>query len=80
MLKKFPLDKKNGTNDAHFFLSQTPTHHRFTFSLRFLYELKHKVRRSETCVEFSVFDSISFLLKFILLFNKMHGLFHFKTP
>ena len=27
---------------------------------------------------FSIFDSISFLLKFIFLFNKMHGLFDFK--
>ena len=31
------------------------------------------------CVGFSIFDSVSFLLKFMSLFNKMHGLFHFKT-
>ena len=31
------------------------------------------------CVGFSIFDSVSFLLKFIFLFNKMHGLFDFKT-
>ena len=31
------------------------------------------------CVGFSVFDSVSFWLKFIFLFNKMHGLFDFKT-
>ena len=31
------------------------------------------------CVRFSIFDSISFLLQFIVLFNKMHGLFEFKT-
>ena len=31
-----------------FFLSQAPTHHSFTFNLRFLYELKHKVRLSKT--------------------------------
>ena len=30
-------------------------------------------------VRFSIFDSVLFLLKFILLFNKMHGLFDFKT-
>ena len=30
-------------------------------------------------VEFSIFDSVSFLLKFIFLFNKMHGLFDLKT-
>ena len=28
------------------------------------------------CVGFSIFDSVSFLLKFMSLFNKMHGLFH----
>ena len=31
------------------------------------------------CVEFSIFDSVSFLLKFIFLCNKMHGFFDFKT-
>ena len=29
---------------------------------------------------FSLFDFVSFLLKFIFLFNKMHELFDFKTP
>ena len=31
------------------------------------------------CVGFSIFDSASFLLKFIFLFYKIHGLFDFKT-
>ena len=31
------------------------------------------------CVRFSIFGSFSFLLKFIFLFNKMHGLFDLKT-
>ena len=31
------------------------------------------------CVWFSIFDSVLFLLKFIFLFNKMHGLYDFKT-
>ena len=48
MLKKFPLDKINGAKNALFFLSRTPTHHSLTFNLRFLYELKHKVRLSKT--------------------------------
>ena len=48
MLKKFPSDKINGTKNALFFLSRAPTHHSFTFNLRFLYELKHKVRLSKT--------------------------------
>ena len=33
---------------SSFFLSRAPTHHSFTFNLRFLYELKHKVRLSKT--------------------------------
>ena len=48
MLKKFPSDKINGIKTALFFLSQAPTYHSFTFNLRFLYKLKHKVRLSET--------------------------------
>ena len=48
MLKKFPSDKINGTKNALFFLSRAPTHHSFTFNLRFLYELKHKVHLSKT--------------------------------
>ena len=48
MLKKSPSGKINGTKDALFFLSRAPTHHRFTFNLRFLNELKHKVRLSKT--------------------------------
>ena len=48
MLKKFPSEKINGTKNALFFLSRVPIHHSFTFNLRFLYELKHKVRLSNT--------------------------------
>ena len=48
MLKTFPSDKIDGTKNGLFFLSRAPTHHRFTFDLRFLYELKHKVRLSKT--------------------------------
>ena len=43
MLKKFPLNKINGTKNALFFLSWATTHHNFTFNLQFLYELKHKI-------------------------------------
>ena len=48
MLKKNPSDKINGTKNALFFLSRAPAHHSFTFNLRFLYELKHKVCLSNT--------------------------------
>ena len=43
-VKKIPSHKMNGTKNALFFLSQAPTHHSFTCNLRFLYELKHKIR------------------------------------
>ena len=48
MLKKVPSDKMNGTKNVLFFLSRAPTHHSFTFNLRFLYELRRKVRLSKT--------------------------------
>ena len=48
VLKKIPLGKMNGAKKkVVFFLSRAPTHHSFTFNLRFLYELKHKVRLSK---------------------------------
>ena len=67
--------KINCTKNAFFFLSQTPTHHSFTFNLRFLNEVNRNVRLSKTM--FAIFDSVSFLLKMIFLLNKMHGLFDF---
>ena len=51
MLKSFPLNKINGPQNALFFLSRAPTRHSFTFDLRFSYELKHKVRISNTVCE-----------------------------
>ena len=48
MLKRIPSDKINGTKNVLLFLSRAPTHHSFTFNLRFLYELKHKVLFSKT--------------------------------
>ena len=51
MLQKFTSDKINGTKNALFFLSRAPTRHSFTFNLRFLYELKRKVRLSKTVCE-----------------------------
>ena len=48
ILKKFHSDKINGTKNFLCFLSRAPTHHSFTFNLRFLYELKQKGRLSET--------------------------------
>ena len=74
MLKRFPPDKTNGTKNALFFLSSAPTYHSFTFILRFLYELKHKVRLSKT-----VRGIFHFRFYSMFLFNKIHGLFDFKN-
>ena len=48
MLKKFLLGKTNRTKNALFFLLRAPSYHSFTFNLRFLHELKHKVCLSKT--------------------------------
>ena len=48
MLKTFPSDKIIGTKNALFFLLRAPTHLSFTFNMRFLYDLKYKVRLSKT--------------------------------
>ena len=47
MSKKFPSGQDEWYKKS-FFLLRVPTHHSFTFNLRFLYELKHKVRLSKT--------------------------------
>ena len=65
MLKKYSLDKINGTKNALFFLLRAPTHHSFTFNLEFLYELKHKVRLSETVCGI-------FHFRFHFVFIKVH--------
>ena len=79
MLKKFPLDKINGKKISSFFFHKLQLitvlllicNSYMSWSARFV-SLK-------LCVWFSILDSFSFLLKFIFLFNKMHGLFDFKT-
>ena len=62
MLKSFPSDKINGTKNALFLLSRVPDHHSFTFNLRFLHELKYKVRLSKT-----VCGSFHFRFRFVFI-------------
>ena len=69
---QYTIHWDNGTKNPLFFLLWAPTHHNFTFNLRFLYELKHKVRLSKT-----IFDSVSFLLKFIFLAFELSFETHF---
>ena len=66
MLKKLPSDKINGTKNAFFFLSRAATLNSncsFTFNLRFLYELKHKV-----CLSKTVCEIFHFRFRFVFLF------------
>ena len=62
MLKRFRSDKINNTKIALFFLSWAPTHHSFNFNLRFISELKHKVRLSKT-----VCGVFHFRLRFVFI-------------
>ena len=50
----------------HFFSLWAPTHHSFIFDLRFLYELKRKVRLSKTVC--GIFD-----FRFGFVFIKMYN-------
>ena len=63
MLKIFPSDKINVTENALFFLSRAPNHHSFTSNSRFLYELS--VHLSKTVCEI-------FLFRFRLVFIKVY--------
>ena len=67
MLKKFPSDKTNGTKNALFFISRAPTHHSFTFNLRFLHELKHKIRLSKTVCRIFYFQFRFVFIKVYIL-------------
>ena len=75
MLQKFPLGKINVTKKSTLFFWRAP----LIIVLLLLCELKHKVRLCKAVGGFSIFDSVSCLLKFIFLFNKKHILFDFKT-
>ena len=67
MLKKFPSEKINGTNNTFFFLSRAQNHNSFTFNLRFLYELKHKIRLSKTvCGVFNFWFRLVFIEVYII--------------
>ena len=77
MLKSFPQIKYTVQKIPYFFLSRAQTHHSFTFNLWFLHELKHKACLS--LWDFLLSIPFCFLLKFIFMFNKMHGLLYLKA-
>ena len=65
MLKKFSFDKINSTKNALFFLFSFS----FFFFLKLLLITVLLLICDSLCDFFSIFDSVSFLLKFIFLFN-----------
>ena len=78
LLKKFPLDKISGTKIPSFFCElQVITV--LVLICGFYMSWYTRFISLKLCVGFSIFDSVSLLLKFIYLFNKKHVLFDFKT-
>ena len=67
MLKKFLSNKIKVTENALFFLLQTPTHHNFASNSQLLYELKHMVHLSKSVCG-------SFHFRFRLVFIKLYVL------
>ena len=65
MLKKIYSDKNKRYKKSLFFLSWAPSHHNFTFFLRFLYELQQRVRLSKTVCG-------NFYFRFRLVFIKLY--------
>ena len=80
ILKRFLSDKINGTKMPSFFFRKPRL---ITVLLLICYSYVSWSTRFVSLklrVQFSIFDSVLFLLKFIFWFNKMHGVFDFKTP
>ena len=71
MLNIFPSVKRNYTKNALFFLSRAATHHSFALIYDSYMSWSTKFVSLKLCVEFSIFDFVSFSLKFIFLFNKV---------
>ena len=80
VLKKTLSDKIDVTKNALFFLSRAPTHNSFTLIRNSYTSWSTWFISLKMYLEFFIFDSVSFLLNFIFLFNKKHRLFNFKTP
>ena len=78
MLKKF-LRAKKTIQKCLSFLSRAPSYDNFTFILRFLYELKHKVRLSKPICGIFYFRIRSVFIKVYIFVQQMHGFFYFKT-
>ena len=79
MLKKFPSDKINDTKMFSFFFYELQQIIVLLLIWDSYMSWSTRLFFIKLCVGFSIFNSISFLLKFSFLLIKMHGLFDFKT-
>ena len=79
MLKKFPSDKIKIQKMPSFFFRELQFITVLLLVCDFYMSWSTSFVSLKLCVVPSIFDSVSFFLKFIFLFNKMHGLFNFKT-
>ena len=79
MLKKVPQDKINITKNAIFILHEFQLIKVLLLICDSYMSWSTRSVSLKPCVEFSIFDSVLFLLKFIFLFNEMNGVFDFKT-
>ena len=68
MLKTFPSDKIDATENVLFL--RNPTHHGFTFNFQFLYELKHKVCLSKTVCRIFHFGFLIISIKVYIFCSK----------
>ena len=73
VLKNFPSDKIDVTKNTFFFFRE------LQFITVLLFIRDSLWAEAQGSVRFSIFDSVSFLSKFIFLFNKKNGLSDVKT-
>ena len=78
ILKKILFGLNKRYKKCPLFLSRALTHYSFIFIYDSYMNWSTKFISLKLCVGFSIFYFVSFSLKFIFLFNKMHGLFDFK--
>ena len=79
MLKRFPSDNINSTKKALFFFHELQLITVLLLTCDSYMNWSTRFISLKLCVRFSIFHSVSFLLKFIFFSNKMHGLFDFKN-
>ena len=77
MLKKFHSDKNKRYKKCPFFSFASSNSSALLLICDSYMSKNTRVLSLKLCMGFVIFDSVSFSLKFIFLFDKMHGLFGF---